>query len=260
MRNIGMVVCYDGTAYYGFQTQPGGNTVQDKLQDAILHLTGEQVKLIGSGRTDAGVHARGQFIQFATASMIPIERWQLALNSRLPEDIVIGGAWELPEGFHAMKSAVRKTYRYTVNNSRVPDVFLRRYQHHYPVPLDLSAMREGIAHLLGEHDFSSFCSRKSTKRSHVRTILEVSIDAENEPAAGGRTRNGVVHISITGTGFLYNMVRIIVGTLLEVGEGKRTPMEIARILESRNRKAAGPTAPAQGLCLWSVEYDTASFT
>lgn len=260
MRNIGMAVSYDGTNYYGFQTQPGGNTVQDKLEEAIQHLTGERVKLIGSGRTDAGVHARGQVVQFATSSRIPLERWQIALNSRLPDDIVIGRTVELPEGFHATRSAIRKTYRYTVNNSRIPDVFLRRYQHHHPAPLDLQAMRTALSHLVGEHDFTSFCSAKSTKRSHVRTIVEASIKAEREPDDSGQIRNGVFHISMTGNGFLYNMVRIIVGTLLEVGEGKRSPDEIPRILEARDRKAAGQTAPAQGLCLWSVEYDSVTFT
>lgn len=260
MRNIGMVVHYDGTAYYGFQAQPGGNTVQDKLEEAIRHLTGEEVKLIGSGRTDSGVHSRGQVIQFATRSSIPLEKWQLALNSRLPGDIVIGGALELPPGFHATKSAVRKTYRYTVNNSRIPDAFLRKYQHHHPARLDLPAMRAGLVHLQGEHDFSSFCSRKSTKLSHVRRIEEAVLIAEHEPLGSGRTRNGVFHICITGNGFLYNMVRIIVGTLLEVGEGKRHPDDMGRILAACNRKAAGPTAPPQGLCLWSVEYNDINFT
>lgn len=261
MRNIGLVVSYDGTNYNGFQSQPFRNTIQDKLQEAIRMLTGETVKVTGSGRTDAGVHAWGQVVNFHTHSVIPIERWQLALNSRLPEDIVIRQAVELPETFHARKGAIRKTYRYTISNTRVPDVFRRRYQLFHPTPLNVEHMAEALEHLRGEHDFTSFCSRKAEKQSYVRTLFDVQVEVEPPeraadlaagPDAGGR--RGIIHISLTGSGFLYNMVRIIVGTLLEVGEGKRTPDDMRRILQARDRLAAGPTAPARGLCLWEVVY------
>jgi tRNA pseudouridine38-40 synthase len=260
MRNIGLVVSYDGTNYSGFQSQSFRNTIQDKLQEAIGKLTGETIKVTGSGRTDAGVHARGQVVNFHTASRIPIERWQLALNSRLPDDIVIRQAVELPETFHARKGAVSKTYRYTIHNSRVPDVFRRRYQLFHHAPLNVERMAEGLRHLIGEHDFTSFCSRKTEKQSYVRTLFDARIESESPGAAdavAGRDadgRCGVIHIYVTGSGFLYNMVRIIVGTLIEVGEGKRTPDDMLRILQARDRLAAGPTAPAHGLCLWEVVY------
>lgn len=255
MRNIGLIISYDGTGYSGFQSQPFKNTVQDKLEEAILALTGEKVKLIGSGRTDAGVHARGQAANFITASPIPIERWRLALNARLPRDIVIREAGEMPLHFHSRRMAKRKTYRYTINNSRVPDVFMQNYQFFHPTPLDLNGMVEAIDCLHGEHDFSTFCSRRSTKSSHVRTVYEAKIvpDSTDQPISDGR--HGVMHIFITGNGFLYNMVRVIVGTLLQIGEGKRPPSDMKRILELKDRSMAGPTAEAHGLCLWDVEYD-----
>lgn len=261
MRNIGLVVSYDGTNYNGFQSQPFRNTIQDKLQEAIGMLTGETLKVTGSGRTDAGVHAWGQVVNFHTASAIPIERWQLALNSRLPDDIIVRQAVELPESFHARRGAIKKTYRYTINNSRVPDVFKRRYQLFHHAPLDVGKMAEALGHLCGEHDFTSFCSRKAEKQSYVRTLFDADISVERPAGATGASignpgdgRHGTIHISLTGSGFLYNMVRIIVGTLIEVGEGKRTPDDMRRILEARDRLAAGPTAPAHGLCLWEVVY------
>jgi len=260
LRDIGLLISYDGTAYCGFQAQPNLRTIQQELQDAIHVLTGEEVKVVGSGRTDSGVHAMGQVIQFQTTSAIPIERWKLALNARLPQDIVIRAAVEAPPGFDVIRSATRKTYRYTINNNRIPDIFHRRLQFHHPTPLNLTEMIAGLEGLLGEHDFSSFCSRKSTKSSHVRTLYEATIITEKDSYPDTEGRNGVFHIFITGNGFLYNMVRIIVGTLLQVGEGKRTAEDMMKILESRDRGAAGPTAIAQGLCLWQVDYDLIKFT
>lgn len=273
MRNIGLVISYDGTNYNGFQSQPFGNTIQDKLQEAIRGLTGETLKVTGSGRTDAGVHARGQVVNFFTESAIPIERWQMALNARLPDDIVVREAVELPASFHARKGAIKKTYRYTIYNNRVPDVFNRRYQLFHYGTLDLDAMKAGLAHLCGEHDFTSFCSRKAVKQSYVRTLFAADLLTDNRvgdsPIGDGLTGgsrigngastgnidyHGTIHIDLTGSGFLYNMVRIIVGTLLEVGEGKRKPADMKRILEARDRLAAGPTAPARGLCLLEVVY------
>ncbi|HEY8529643.1 MAG TPA: tRNA pseudouridine(38-40) synthase TruA [Paenibacillaceae bacterium] len=316
MRNICLLVSYDGTRYHGFQTQPDGNTIQDRLEEAIRKLTGESVRVVGSGRTDAGVHARGQVANFHTSSRIPAERWALALNSRLPEDIVVLAAAEVDPSFHARRDAVSKTYRYTVNTRRFPDVFRRRYEYHHPIPLDCAAMREGLRHLVGEHDFTSFASAHSTASHHVRTIFSARLIVEPDGgpdggsglergngsdcgggsdrgtgpdsgagetggdsrppggsdggtaggsgvgkavgAAGGASPErvrGLIHLELTGNGFLYNMVRIIAGTLLGVGEGKRPPEQIAEILAAKDRSLAGPTAPAHGLVLWRVDYD-----
>ena len=254
MRNMFMIVSYDGTAYCGFQQQPGLPTVQGKLQEAVLHLTGELVKIEGSGRTDAGVHARGQAISFLTSAAIPADRWKHAMNARLPDDIVVREAREAPLTLHARHSAVRKTYRYTLNNNRTADVFRRKYQYQHYAPLHVQAMREALPCLLGEHDFTSFCSRHSTKRSHVRHIYDIRLEQE-QTAEDGANGCGLVHLYVTGNGFLYNMVRVIVGTLLEIGEGKREPSEMKHILEAKDRTAAGPTAEAHGLILWEVEYN-----
>jgi tRNA pseudouridine38-40 synthase len=253
VRNIRFTVSYDGTAYSGFQTQPSGNTIQDRLEAAIRMLTGESVKVTASGRTDAGVHARGQVCNFFTESSIPIERWSLALNSRLPRDIVVLHAEEAPLEFHARKSAKRKTYRYTIRRSKFPDVFQRAYQFHHPGKLDVPAMREALSAIVGEHDFTSFCSIHAEAESHVRTIYEAGIVEIPDPDALQES-SGVLQITITGNGFLYNMVRIIVGTLIEIGEGKRPASEMADILRARDRDRAGPTAVAHGLTLWRVEY------
>ncbi|SFJ89541.1 tRNA pseudouridine38-40 synthase [Paenibacillus sp. UNC496MF] len=245
MRNIRMTISYDGTTYYGFQTQPKGNTVQDVLEEAIRVLTGEEASITASGRTDAGVHARAQVINFETASPIPVERWALALNSRLPDDIVVLQAEEVPLNFHASYHAKRKTYRYGIDTTKFGDVFERRYRLHVPLPLRLEEMRRAIAHLKGKHDFTSFASTRSAKSSHVRTILDARIEASE----------GKLDIFLTGDGFLYNMVRIVVGTLMWVGEGKLTAEDVKRILEAKERSAAGPTAMAHGLMLWEVHYD-----
>ncbi|MFC4304691.1 tRNA pseudouridine(38-40) synthase TruA [Cohnella boryungensis] len=271
MRNIALIVSYDGTDYYGFQSQPGGNTVQDKLEEAIYKLSGEEIRLNGSGRTDAGVHARCQVASFTTNSTIPTERWAIALNTRLPQDIVVQSVYQVPDEFHARHHALNKTYRYTINCNRVRDLFRRRYEVHHPTPLDVEAMRAGLKHLIGEHDFSSFTSPLSTKPSHVRTILESWIELEEAEADNLQTnpaydrawderhypgkQRGVLHLYVKGSGFLYNMVRIIAGTLLQVGEGKIAPEEMARILAARDRAKAGPTAMPNGLSLWEVVYE-----
>lgn len=297
MRKLAMVVSYDGTAYDGFQTQPSGNTIQDKLEAAVRSLTGEQVHITGSGRTDAGVHARGQVIHFTTASRIPVERWSLAMNARLPEDIVVLETREVPADFHARKSATAKTYRYTINNSKFPDVTRRHYELHHPRPLDVEAMRLALRHFVGEHDFTSFSSAKTATDNRIRRIFAARLLEEAVTpwfAAGerGQTRldrgeshhdSGRPHsdddfgwpaddaqvssaplwngqsgrrltVELTGSGFLYNMVRIIVGTLLLVGRGKLHESDIPRILAEKNRYLAGPTAPACGLTLWNVYY------
>lgn len=255
MRNICMVVSYDGTSYYGFQTQPGHNTIQDKVEAAIHSLTGEQVKVISSGRTDAGVHARAQVFNFETQSVIPIERWALALNNGLPRDIVIRTAFEVPLSFHARRSAKRKTYLYTIDANQFPDVFHRHTQFHHPTKLNIEEMQKALALMVGTHDYTSFASRKSTKTSHVRTIHEAWMELDTSSSIPGSRDQGILRTFITGNGFLHNMVRIIVGTLIHVGEGKIKSEDIPSILAAQDRTAAGPTAVAQGLMLWEVQYD-----
>jgi tRNA pseudouridine38-40 synthase len=254
MRNLLMTVSYDGTEYFGFQTQPGGNTVQDHLEAAILGLTGEVVKIHGSGRTDAGVHAKEQPFHVHTESKIPVDRWRLALNGRLPADIRVTDVQEVPLSFHARRSAKRKTYRFTINANRIPDVFNRRYQVHHPGRLNVESMQEGLKCLIGTHDYTSFASRHSTKASHVRTIYDAWIEMDQSCNCSGSHEQGIIHIFMTGSGFLQHMVRIIVGTLLQVGEGKRSPEDMKRILEAQDRAAAGPTAESKGLMLWEVLY------
>lgn len=246
MRNICMTVSYDGTRYYGFQTQPGGNTIQDAIEQGLYTLTGERIKITSSGRTDAGVHARAQVINFVTSSKIPVERWAMALNSRLPEDIRIRDAREVPMDFHARKSAVKKTYCYTIHCARIPDVFHRHIQFHHPAPLDAEAMRNGLQWIVGEHDFTSFCSIHSTQLSHVRTIYDAKLVYQEEDA--------LMKLYFTGNGFLQHMVRILVGTLIEIGEGKRKSSEMRDILLAKDRSKAGPTAMPHGLMLWEVFY------
>ncbi|WP_020620165.1 tRNA pseudouridine(38-40) synthase TruA [Paenibacillus daejeonensis] len=250
MRNLCMTVSYDGTDYHGFQSQPIGNTVQDEIEKAIGKLTGEAIKIHGSGRTDAGVHAYGQVFNFQTSSQIPVGRWAVAMNTYLPADIVIREAIEVPLAFHARKSAKRKTYRYAIRLGKHPDVFSRRYEFHHYSPLKLEPMREALACLIGEHDFTSFTSIHSTKTSHVRTIYEAYMEEQD----------GVVYTYITGNGFLYNMVRVIMGTLMRIGEGRMSAEEMPVILAAMDRAKAGPKAMAHGLTLWNVEYgEIASF-
>ncbi|UVI29787.1 tRNA pseudouridine(38-40) synthase TruA [Paenibacillus spongiae] len=244
MKNIRMIVSYDGTSYNGFQTQPSGNTIQDVLESAIRALSNEDIRIIGSGRTDAGVHARGQVINFQTNSRIPAERWTYAINARMPEDIVVIHSDEVPPEFHSRHSAKRKTYQYTIDTNQYPDVFHRRYRVHHYAPLHVPAMREALNALVGEHDYTSFASPQSTQPSHVRTIYEARL-------ADG---DGRLDIFVTGNGFLYNMVRIIAGTAIWVGEGKMKAQDIPSILVQKDRTKAGPTAPPQGLTLLQVEY------
>ncbi|MCR2807337.1 tRNA pseudouridine(38-40) synthase TruA [Paenibacillus soyae] len=244
MRNICVKVSYDGAGFNGFQSQPYGRTVQDEIEKAIKHLTGEDIIIIGSGRTDAGVHAMGQVFNFHTSSTIPTVRWAIALNTRLPKDIVILDAWDVPNIFHSRRSAKRKTYRYSIDLGKFPDVFARSYRFHHPTKLDVVAMAEGLAYLVGRHDFTSFTSIRSTKPHHVRTVYEAYFEREGD----------ALHMYITGNGFLYNMVRVIMGTLLWVGQGKLKPEDMKRILDGKSRALAGPTAMPHGLMLVNVEY------
>lgn len=246
MRNIKLILAYDGTAYHGFQIQKGTGlrTVQEELEKALGTLTGEDIAVIGSGRTDAGVHAQGQVISFTCNSRIPAERFPLALNSLLPRDIVAWEACEVPPDFHARFSAKGKTYKYTIYNHRHLSPFWRYYAYHVPVSLDLPLMVQGSKHFLGTHDFRGFCAKDTAVKDYVRTIFKCDVEKAGP----------FLTVTVSGDGFLYNMIRIMVGTLLEIGLGKRAPEEIPFLLEAGERKLSGVTLPPQGLCLWSVQY------
>jgi len=255
MRNIRLTISYDGTDYRGFQVQPGFPSIQAALVEAIAAITGENVTVYGSGRTDAGVHARAQVVNFATSSRLPIDRWCLAINARLPHDIAAWAAEEVPASFHARKSSKRKTYCYTINGNRYPDPLARRQELHHPGSLDVPAMREAIRHLEGEHDFTSFCSVRAETESRVRTIYEARLEQSAVEGMEGAPGVGRIRLFFTGNGFLYNMVRIMAGTLMAVGEGKLNAADVPRILQAKDRASAGPTAKPHGLSLWSVDYD-----
>jgi len=247
MRNLKLIVEYDGTNYHGFQSQArvGLPTIQDELERVLVRWTGEEVKVIGASRTDAGVHARGQVVNFHTGWPIPVEKIPLALNSGgLPPDIVIRQAEEVALDFHAQFQARNKTYRYTIYNSRIPSAFWHRYSWYVPVQLDCQAMAEAARYLLGTHDFAAFRAAGATSRTTVRTIYQMAVEQEGP----------LLTITINGNGFLYNMVRIIAGTLVEVGKGKLAPEAMMKIIQSRDRSQAGQTAPPQGLCLLEVNY------
>ena len=246
MRNIKLTLAYDGTNYHGFQVQKGTGlkTIQGTLEKALSILTKEEISVIGSGRTDAGVHARGQVVNFFSNSRIPVERFPLAINSLLPASIVVREAEEVAADFHARFSAKRKTYGYTFYNDRVMNPFWRYYAYHMPVELDWTEMSKGCLLFRGKHDFKGFCAGGTAVKDFVRTIYACSLEKEGE----------ILKFTITGDGFLYNMVRIIGGTLLEIGQGKRAAEEITALLKKGERKSAGVTLPPHGLCLLSVDY------
>lgn len=245
MRNIRCVVEYDGTDFYGFQRQPEHETIQGCLERALSSLTGDAVTVTGAGRTDAGVHAAGQVVNFFTDSRIPVERWPQALNSRLPDGIIVKQADEVPSDFHARKSATAKTYRYMIWNAAFPSVFWQRFAHHVAAPLDVPAMQAAAEHIVGRRDFASFRAAGSTPvRSTVRHLFALEVRQD-----GAR-----IDITAKADGFLYHMMRNIVGTLLVVGQGKQSPDWVQDVLAARRRELAGPTAPARGLCLMQVEY------
>ena len=245
MRNFKLTLCYDGTRYDGWQRQGNsGSTVQGKLEALLSRLLGQTVEVTGSGRTDAGVHALGQVCSFRADTDMDCDALLSEIRRYLPEDIGAIALCEAPPRFHARLSCRDKTYVYRIWNSEEPNVFDRRWMLAWPQALDLGAMRAAAAQLIGEHDFSSFCANRRMKKTAVRNLKSVEI-----------TRmGGEIRIALTADGFLYHMVRILVGTLLEVGEGKRAPEEMAAVLAAHDRMEAGPTAPAQGLTLWSVRY------
>ncbi len=242
-RNIKCEISYDGSSYHGFQFQPREKSVQGEIQKVLYTLFNKQIIIYGSGRTDAGVHARKQIINFNIGGNIPIEKLPIILNLSLPEDIIVNSAYEMPMDFHSRYNARGKTYRYSIYNEMAVDVFRRKYTWHYPHTLDVMAMNKASLLFLGEHDFSAFSSVKA-KSDRVRTIYESKV---------WREENEII-FEIGGNGFLNNMVRILTGTLIKVGNGKILPEEIPFLFESRDRKLAGVTAPARGLTLWDVKY------
>ena len=244
MRNLRLDLCYDGTRYRGWQRIPGAdNTIQGKLEQVLSRILEEPIEVSGSGRTDAGVHALGQVASFHCESDLPADQILEQLRRYLPEDIGIYSCKEASARFHARLNARQKTYRYRIWNSREPCVFRRRYVAIFPETLDTNAMQRSGEQLVGEHDFSAFCTRARQKKSTVRRITALSV-----------TRAGdEIHITVTADGFLYNMMRIIAGTLIEAGRGERSPEDIPALF-SGARSEAGFLAPAQGLCLMEVEY------
>ncbi len=244
MRNIKLTIEYDGKDYNGWQKQPNKLNIQGEIEKAIQTITGEEVELIGSGRTDAGVHAFAQVANFKINSDFPIEKMAIAINSQLKTSIRIQKAEEVEENFHSRYHCHKKTYGYIIDNSDQGTAIYRNYTYHVPQPLNIQAMQEAANYLVGEHDFSSFKSSGTSSKSSVRTIYEAKILKEQER----------VVIMLTGNGFLYNMVRIISGTLVEIGKGEKNPEEMKKILEAKDRNLAGKTLPAQGLFLMSVSY------
>ena len=246
MPRYKLTLCYDGTRYRGWQKQGNTeNTIQGKIEAALSRLLKQSVEVAGCGRTDAGVHAREQVCSFDAQGVSDPAQLLRALHEVLPEDIGALSLEEAPPRFHARLSCTEKSYVYRVWMSEQPNVFDRRCLLPHPEPLDLDAMRKAAALVCGRHDFSAFCSLSRMKKSAVRELRRVEITQ----------RGGEVQLRFTGDGFLYHMVRILTGTLLEVGEGKRAPEELLPILASRERAQAGPTAPARGLTLWEIRYD-----
>lgn len=249
MKRVMLTVAYDGTAYSGWQIQPGKKTIEGVLHRCISELTGEAAEVIGASRTDSGVHALGNIAVFDTNSLIPAEKFSYALNQRLPEDIRIREAREVDQAFHPRHCESRKTYEYRIYNGPFPLPTRRLYTHFTYVPLNTEWMRQGAVFLVGEHDFKSFCSADTQAKTTVRRIDSIEVREE-----GAAQPDREIVIRVTGRGFLYNMVRIIAGTLMEVGRGQMPPERVKEILEACDRQAAGPTAPACGLTLMEYEF------
>jgi tRNA pseudouridine38-40 synthase len=249
VRTLKLTLAYDGTAYAGWQVQPGQRTLQETLEAALTNITGTAIRVTASGRTDAGVHALGQVVSFNTESTLPADVIQRALNAELPHDMAVLDAADAPPGFHAIRDAARKRYRYVLDDGPVPDVFRRHYAWHYRQRLDAAAMHRAAQPLLGTHDFRSFESAWPQRTSSVRTVFEISV------ARGLSGDENLIALEVEADGFLYNMVRAIVGTLVEVGRGSRSESWPAEVLAAQDRRVAGMTAPAHGLFLLRVEYN-----
>lgn len=245
MRNIKLTIEYDGKDFNGWQKQPNKLNIQGTIEQAIKSITNEDVELNASGRTDAGVHALGQVANFKTNSQIPIEKFAIAINSRLKKSIVIKKAEEVDERFHSRLNCKKKTYRYIINNTPEGTAIYRYLETHIPQKLDVNNMKKAIKYFEGEHDFKAFKASGTSSKSSVRTIYKTEL----------YEKDNKIYIELTGNGFLYNMVRIITGTLVDVGLGKIKPEQIEDILKNGKRENAGKTLPPNGLYLLKVEYE-----
>jgi tRNA pseudouridine38-40 synthase len=264
MRYLKLTIAYDGTDYCGWQVQKNRVSIQQRLEESWEKVTGESIRIVASGRTDGGVHAEGQVCSLATLSTFTPTVLLRALNAETPFDISVLEIEEAAAGFHAIRDAVAKTYRYQIQFGRIRDPLKRRYWWHVPRELDLSAIRQGASYLLGTHDFASFQSAGAERDSTIRTVSRLDViegdprtgqpDLGSRQPASGLTALPFLHITITADGFLYKMVRNIVGSLVRVGEGREPPQWMEHILQQRNRQAAGMAAPPQGLFLQEVVY------
>ena len=244
MKRIFLRVAYDGTDFVGWQIQNEGRTVEGELNKAINALTGETIEVIGASRTDSGVHAKGNVAVFDTESTVPADRFMYALNSLLPEDISVVDSKEAADDFHPRHCASIKTYEYRIFVSRINDPLKRRYAYRFPTELNVERMDEAAKYLIGEHDFKSFCCVRTQAETTVRTIYSADVFHDGDD----------IVIRVSGAGFLYNMVRIIAGSLMEVGSGKKEPIHIKEVLDGTDRTLAGPTAEPQGLTLINIEF------
>ena len=245
MKRVKLIVAYDGTNYHGWQTQPNAVTIEEVLNHHLSELLKEEIKVIGASRTDAGVHALGNVAVFDTSARMPADKISYALNTRLPEDIRIQDSCEVPSDFHPRFQKTTKTYEYRILNRRFPDPTRRLNSFFYYYPLDVVKMQEASLYLVGEHDFKSFCTEKPEVTNTVRTIYSLNVIKEGD----------MIIIRVTGNGFLYNMVRAMVGTVVYAAEGKLAPEDIPAILDSGNRTLAGPTVPPGGLYMTRLWYD-----
>lgn len=245
MKRIKLIVAYDGTGYCGWQVQPNGITIEGVLNKALTELLGEDIKVTGASRTDSGVHSLGNVAVFDTDTRIPPEKIYLALNQRLPEDVVVQESCQVADDFHPRHCNSTKTYEYRILNRKIPMPTRRLDTYFFYRDLDLERMKEGASYIEGTHDFKSFCSANSPVEDTVRTVYSVEVNKEED----------LISIRVKGSGFLYNMVRIIAGTLIQVGLGDIAPEDIPGILEAKDRSAAGPTAPAHGLTMIGIEYE-----
>lgn len=244
MRNVKLTIEYEGTSYSGWQVQKNAVSIQEILEKTIGSLVAHEVNLIGSSRTDAGVHAKGMVANFLTGSSIPERNFPAAVNGRLPKDIVVLRAEDMEESFHSRYSSTGKRYSYTILNRREPSAILRNFAAHVWTPLNIDNMKRAGEYFIGTHDFSAFKSSGSSVKTSVRTVRYLEITSYED----------IIKIYIEADGFLYNMVRIIAGTLIEVGKGRIEPHEITGIIDGCDRERAGKTAPPQGLCLEKVYY------
>ena len=245
MKRIKLTVAYDGTDFSGWQSQPEQRTVEGVLNESLSRLTREKITVIGASRTDAGVHALGNVAVFDTASEIPAERFCYALNSLLPEDVVAVHSERVEPDWHPRHQKCRKTYEYRIQNAEMPDPTRRRTSCFVSFPLDIEAMRKAAEYLKGTHDFASFCCVRTNVKDTVRTIYRLELERQADE----------IRLTVEGNGFLYNMVRIIAGTLLQVGRGYFRPEQVKEMLEAKNRIEAGATAPPQGLRLVRIDYE-----